>query len=80
MPTGVREVRRGDVSLRMLYDEHAVEIACARHDYRRVVSLDAAAFGRELVAFFHDHEECSAGAPAVVVDLDGTTGRRERVE
>jgi hypothetical protein len=70
MPSvGVREVRRGAVSIRMLYAERAVELDCVRHAIARVIALDAAAFGRELVNFFNDHEDCSAGEAGVVVDV-----------
>ncbi len=73
--TAVREVRRGEVSICMLYEDHAVRIACARHRLVRVVSLDAATFGRELVGFFHDHEQCSSGAPAVIVGVPAASWR-----
>lgn len=73
--TGVREVRRGDVSIRMLYAEHAVQLDCLKHRKGLLVPLDAASFGRELVAFFHAHEQCSAGAPGVVVNVSVATPR-----
>ncbi len=75
MVTGVREVRRGDVRMRMVYDDREVHLACTRHHTHRIVSLDAGAFGRELVTFFQEHEECSAGQPGVVVDLAGSEGQ-----
>ncbi len=67
--TGVREVRRGAVSVRVIYAEHAVQLACSRHDAGLFIPLDAAAFGRELMTFFQTHEDCSAGETGVVVDV-----------
>lgn len=68
-PVGVREVRRGAVSVRMRYDDHTVQLDCERHATERVVPLDAATFGRELVDFFNDHEACSSGETGVVIDV-----------